>query len=155
MLTQEEAEHLRALEKEFATADVLLFSLSQSFDYDRELLSIDRREKFILTLERGRRKRARLKYQTRGRKIVVLARLDIEGPAHRNPFNSPHRPGERILCPHLHIFRENFGDGIAYMPDEVPGFAITDAADGLAWFVDFLNFCRVNPATVPDIQTEL
>jgi hypothetical protein len=143
------------LEKEFATAELIPFSLGQPFDHERELLSLDRRERFILTLERGRRRRARLKYQTRARKIVVLARLDLDGPAHRNPPDAPHRPGERLPCPHLHLYREGFGDSVAYLPEEAPGFVISDPADGLAWFMDFLNFCRVNPATVPDIQTEL
>lgn len=155
MLTQAEADFLHTLEKEFESADVLPFALSRAFDLERDLLSTDRREKFILTIERGRRRRARLKYQTRARKIVVLARLDINGPAHRNPAGSPHRPGERLPCPHLHLYHEQFGDDIAYKLEDVPGYNVSEFDNGTSWLVDFLNFCNVNPATVPDIQVEI
>lgn len=155
MLNQAEAEFLHTLEKEFESGEVLPFALSRAFDLERDLLSTDRREKFILTIERGRRRRARLKYQTRARKIVVLARLDIDGPAHRNPSNSPHRPGERLLCPHLHVYHEKFGDSIAYALEDVPGYNVSEYDNGTSWLMDFLNFCNVNPATVPDIQVEI
>jgi hypothetical protein len=155
MLTQGEADFLHSLEKQFESSEVLPFALSRAFDLERDLLSVDRREKFILTIERGRRRRARLKYQTRARKIVVLARLDIDGPAHRNPRNAPHRPGERLLCPHIHIYHEKFGDGIAYALEDVPGYNVSDYDNGTSWLMDFLNFCRVNPATVPKIQVEI
>jgi len=93
-ISQAEADTLLALPKMFKGDEPLEFSMTTSMDHERVLLSNDRREEFILTIERGNRKRARLKYQTRARKIVVLARLDLDGPAHRNPPDSPHRPNE-------------------------------------------------------------
>jgi hypothetical protein len=60
MLTQPEADFLHALEKQFDSAEVLPFALSRAFDFERDLLSADRREKFILIIECGRRRRARL-----------------------------------------------------------------------------------------------
>ena len=88
----------------------------------------------FFTIERGNRKRARLKYQTRARKIVVLARLDLDGPHHRNPPNSPYRPNERLPCPHLHLYREGFDGRVAFLPHEVSGFALSDVTNGLgAW----------------------
>jgi hypothetical protein len=122
-------------------------------DYDRILVSQDQREEFILTIERGNRKRTRLKYQTRARKIVVLARLDLDGPHHRNPPNSPYRPNERLSCPHLHLYREGFDDRVAFLPHEVSGFSLGNAANGLACLEDFLRFCQIQ--NVPPIQTEI
>ena len=76
-ISQAEADALLALPKIFKGDEPLEFSMTTPMDYERVLLSNDRREEFILTIERGNRKRARLKYQTRARKIVVLARLDL------------------------------------------------------------------------------
>src|SRR6266446_10221566 len=72
-LTQAEADHLLALAKEFVESDPLIYPYTQPLSYDRALRSIDRREELFLTVERGNRKRARLKYQTRGRGVIVLA----------------------------------------------------------------------------------
>jgi len=130
-MSQAEADALLALPKIFKGDEPLEFSMTTPMDHERVLLSNDRREEFILTIERGNRKRARLKYQTRARKIVVLARLDLDGPAHRNPPESPHRPNERLLCPHLHLYHEGFEDRIAYLISDVPDFigimSFTDA----------------------------
>jgi hypothetical protein len=38
--------------------------------------------------------------------MVVLVRLDLGGAPHRNPFD------EEIGVPHLHLYREGFGDKI-------------------------------------------
>ena len=118
-LTQAEANALLQMPKAFIDAAPLDFSRTQPLSYERPLLSLDRREEFLFDFERGRRNRARLKYQTRGRKVVILARLDLDGPAHRNPPNSPHRPGQRLPCPHFHLYTENFEDRIAYAPADV------------------------------------
>jgi len=51
---------------------------------------------------------SRITYQNRGRAVVVLLRLDLKGSPLRNPND------EVIPCPHLHIYREGFGDKWAY-----------------------------------------
>ena len=150
-ISQAEADALLALSKIFKGDEPLEFTTTTPMDQERVLLSKDRREEFILTIERGNRNRARLKYQTRARKIIILARLDLNGPAHRNPPDASYRPNERLLCPHLHLYQEGFGDRIAYRISEVPGFKITDSTNGLIWLEDFLKFCHVE--AVPAIQT--
>ena len=65
-LTQAEADHLLALAKEFVESDPLIYPYTQPLSYDRALRSIDRREEFSLTVERGKRKRARLKTRHAG-----------------------------------------------------------------------------------------
>lgn len=67
------------------------------------LRSRDGREKFLLDMYRGRINLRKITMQNRARKVVILARLDLHGPLHRNP------DGEEIPTPHLHVYREGFG----------------------------------------------
>ena len=149
-LPQAEADALLQTPKEFVDPAPLEFPNFQALRYERELRSVDRREQFLFDLERGNRIRARLKYQMRGRKILILARLDLNGPAHRNPPNSPHRPGERLACPHFHRYIEGFEDKVAFDPAEVQGLAMRDLTNGVFCLEDFLKYCAVQ--SVPNIQ---
>jgi hypothetical protein len=149
-LTQSEADSLLQMTKEFVDGDPLEFSQIQSMKYDRLLQSLDRHEQFLLTVERGQRKRIRLKYQTRARKVIVLARLDLDGPAHKNPPESPYRPNERLAGPHMHLYRESFEDRIAYDLADVHGLVIRDIGSGVTCLEDFLLFSGV--AQWPAIQ---
>ena len=71
-------------------------------------------------------------------------RLDVNGAPHRNP------DGETILCPHLHIYRENFGDKWAY---PLPLGKFENLDDLHRTFDDFLAECNV--VEPPRIQTGL
>jgi uncharacterized protein DUF6978 len=142
-LSQKEADRLLQMAKEFAEDDPIEFSKTQPMSFERALVSLDRRERFLLDVERGRRKRTRLRYQTRGREVIILARLELDGPDHINPPNSPYHPGERIRCPHIHVYVEGFEDRVAYRLSDVSGLAVTNPTDGLLTFEDFLRFCGV------------
>jgi MoaA/NifB/PqqE/SkfB family radical SAM enzyme len=61
-------------------------------------------------------------------------RLDIDGAPHRNP------DGELIPCPHLHIYRENFGDKWAY---PLPQGKFRNLSDLFRTFEDFMAECNV------------
>jgi hypothetical protein len=152
-LAQSEADMLLKMPKEFINDGPLEFSQNEPMDFDLLLQSEDRREQFILTVERGQRKRVRLKYQTRARKVITLARLELNGPAHRNPPDSPYRPNERLTGPHIHLYRENFDDRIAYNLADVPGLSIRDLGSGVGCLEDFLLFSGVNK--LPAIQLTL
>ena len=149
-LSQAEADYLLSLAKEFTESDPLIFPNTQPLNYNRPLRSVDRREEFVLTVERGNRNRARLKYQTRGRSVIVLARIEFNGRAHRNPPDSPYRPDERMDCPHIHIYREGFDDRIAYDVADIPQLVLRDPGNGLYCLEDFLRFCNVQ--NWPQIQ---
>lgn len=151
-LTQIEADQLLTMPKHALPGSVLELTNSTSMDQDWELLSHDRREEFILTIERGRRKTARLKYQTRARKVIVLARLDLNGSPHRNPIGQPYRPGELLAHSHLHLYREGYDDRIAYLLDEFSGFRFT-FSDDLSALIQFLTFIRLEP--IPPIQQRI
>lgn len=72
------------------------------------LTSLDKREDFLLDVTRMQINVAKVNYQNRARQVVILMRLDIGGSLHRNP------DGEIIPCPHLHIYREGYGDKWAF-----------------------------------------
>lgn len=127
--------------KAFVDSDPIEFSQTQLMNYNRMLQSVDRRERFLPAVERGQRKRIRLKYQTRARKVIVLARLDLNGPAHQNPpDDSTYRPNERLSGPHMHLYRENFEDRIAYELSDVPRLIIRDLGSSVSCLEDFLRF---------------
>lgn len=154
-LAHAEAQRLLQLQKSFQpSVSRIDFPLTLPFDHEFELCGAGSApERFLLDLERGMRKRARLKYQTRAHKVYILARLDLHGPPHRNPPNAPHRAGERFTGHHLHIYHEGFSDRVAYQPNEVPGFVQPSNGDDVSWLVAFLDFCHVKP--VPPIQLSL
>lgn len=148
-LTQAEADLLLKLPKHAKPGAVFELTTSSPMDEDWELLSHDRREEFILTIERGRRKSVRLKFQTRARKVIVLARLDLNGAPHRNPVGQSYRPGELLTSSHLHLYVEGFDDRVAYLLSEVPDFAFA-FSDDLTALTQFLTFSHVEP--IPPIR---
>jgi len=72
-------------------------------------------------------------YQARGRRVVVLARLDFAAP-HRNP------DGTEVGVPHLHLYREGYGDKWAV---EVPADILHNPDDVWQVLHDFMRYCGV------------
>jgi hypothetical protein len=99
------------------------------------------RETFVLDITRGGISLERRTYQTRH--TAILARLDF-GPPHRNPDD------EEIGVPHLHLYREGYGDKWAY---PVPAEHFPNIADPWLTLFDFMRFCTV--VEPPDIEREL
>lgn len=87
---------------------------------------------------------AKVTHQNRARQIVVLMRLDIGGAPHRNP------DGEEIPCPHLHIYREGFGDKWAVLAPEAHYSNLDDLYRTLE---DFMPHCNI--VEPPKIQPGL
>src|SRR5574340_80017 len=102
MLTQTEADTLIAMRKIFVNP--LIVSIPPSSDQTHELIGDDKREPFLLDLWRGTIRLSKLKLQTRGRKVIVLVRLDVDGAPHTNP------DGTKLSGTHLHIYRESYED---------------------------------------------
>jgi len=98
------------------------------------LISRDRRENFSLDISRGKIDLLRGTYQNRSRQVIVLVRLDFGGQPHRNP------DGQEILSPHLHIYREGYGDKWA-MP--FPPAWFFDVSDLWQLLQDFMRFCNI------------
>jgi len=132
-LTQSEADALIAMEKHRADDELWSYpDLGGSISVP--LVSANRREHFFLDVSRRRIDLAKGTYQNRGRQVIVLVRLDFGGPPHRNP------DGEEVGSPHLHLYREGYGDKWAFL-------APTDRFPRLEkpWetLEDFMRYCHI------------
>jgi hypothetical protein len=132
-LTQAEADALIAMEKHRANEERSDFPMGGQ-SVVLPLQSPDRREQFLLDLSRGRIDMLKVKMQNRGRQVIVLVRLDLGGAPHRNPDD------EEIASPHLHVYREGYGDKWAI---PVPPDRFRNVADVWTTLEDFLRFCNV------------
>jgi uncharacterized protein DUF6978 len=108
------------------------------------LISLDKRESFVLDATRAQIKLTKATFQNRARAAIILLRLDLDGPPHRNP------DGEEIPCPHLHMYREDYGDKWA-IPAPVDGYANT--FDLFSKFEAFMLQCNITDP--PRIQKGL
>jgi hypothetical protein len=136
-LTQFEADSLISMDKHRLDDERYPFPTSGSLVVP--LQSFDKREQFYLDIRRGRIDLFKGKYQTRARQVVVLVRLDFGGAPHRNPDD------QEIGSPHLHIYREGYGDKWAY---PIPVNDFPRISDLWGTLEDFLKYCRV---TMPPI----
>ena len=142
-ITQAEADALIAMEKHRVDDKEWLFSIPGE-RLAIPLISHDKREHFILDVSRSQIKLAQATYQNRARQAIVLMRLDLDGPMHRNP------DGMEIPCPHLHVYREGYGDKWA-IPAPIDRY--TNTQDLFSTFETFMNHCNItNP---PSIQKGL
>ena len=132
-ITQTEADALIALEK-MRTDDKEWLFPNPGERLAIPLTSTDKREAFILTLTRVQIKLTKASYQNLARKSIILMRLDLDGAPHRNP------DGVEIPCPHLHIYREGFGDKWA-MPAPVGRYRNTQDLYLTLW--EFMDHCNV------------
>jgi hypothetical protein len=142
-LTQSEADALLAMKKHRVDDTAYQFSMPGE-TLQVPLISANKREPFFLDINRGRLKLNKVTYQNRARTVVVLARLDIDGPPHVNP------DGQEISCPHLHTYREGFGDKWA---GPVPASVFPKLDDLWGTLDDFMAYCQV--AVPPIIERGL
>ncbi len=130
-LTQAEAEALLRMEKIRLDGTEHVFP-DLGGRVEIPLVSRDKREAFSLDISR-RRIALTTKYQTRARQLVVLARLDFNSP-HRNPDDS------EVGVPHLHFYKEGFGDKWAI---EVPKGMLSNPADAWQVLTEFMAYCAI------------
>ena len=143
VLTQAEADRLFGLEKRRVDSTHWNFP-DTGEGITIPLTSTDLRESFRMDLRRARIDIAKSTFQNRARQVVILARLDLGGRPHRNP------DGEVIESPHLHLYREGYGDKWAFA---VPGDLFSDPDNSWKTLKDFMRFCNIiNP---PIIQRDL
>lgn len=145
MLTQAEADSLRALEKKRSD------DTRRDFPVAGEKLTIpiesmDGREKFQLDISRGRIRLTKCTYQERYQSINILVRLDLDGAPHPNPdvnvaplpFLTPYN-GKTLQPPHLHLYVEGYMDKWAIpLPKD-----FTSPADLFMTFQEFCAFCNI------------
>jgi hypothetical protein len=135
-ITQKEADVLIAMEKHDANPSQVWDFPSTGGSISVPLVSADKREPFLLDVTSGRIDLKKGTYQNRARKVIILVRLDFGGQPHRNP------DGVEISSPHLHRFRENYGDKWAEpLPQELAEY-ISDRWELLNKFMEFCNITR-------------
>jgi hypothetical protein len=142
-LTQAEADALIEMDKCRADEKEYLFP-QPGERISIPLTSPDKRESFLLDVTRARIKLTKATYQDRARQVIILMRLDLGGPPHRNP------DGTEIPCPHLHRYREGYGDKWA-IPAPVARY--TDTLDLFSTFEAFMQHCNITDP--PRIQKGL
>lgn len=142
-LTQAEADSLIAMEKHKINDDQTHFP-DTGGRVAISLQSPDRRELFTVDITRSGIKLTKATFQNRGRQVVVLLRLDIEGAPHRNP------DGVEVSCPNLHVYREGYADkwAIPAPPDLI-------ALNGSLYSTVDLFMQRCNVTQMPIIQKGL
>lgn len=131
-ITQSEADLLLAMDKYRENDSRWNFPVGGGYQ-NIPLFSNDKREKFLLDIGRTGFNLKKIKYQTRARNAVILARIDIGAP-HKNP------DGEEIGSPHIHIYKEGYADTYAY-PLSKYGFTFSDDVYDL--LNQFMKFCHI------------
>ncbi|MEW6263877.1 MAG: hypothetical protein AB1641_12450 [Thermodesulfobacteriota bacterium] len=142
-LTQAEADALMAMEKHRVNNERHTFPFA-SGSLTIPLQSPDKREQFLLDISKGRIDLLKGKYQNRARQVVILVRLDFGGKPHRNPDD------EEIPSPHLHLYREGYGDKWAF---PAPADLFADPTDHWRTLNDFMRFCHITQ--LPHIERGL
>ncbi len=134
-IPQSEADELLVLEK-YRADDITRDFLIAGSNLVVPLISPVRREDFLLDLRKASINLMKVKFQTRARTTLVLARIDFSGGFHTNP------DGQDIGHPHIHLYREGFGDKWAFplasLRDQFP-----QPDDHWTTFQNFLDFCHV------------
>ena len=133
-LTQAEADALIKMEKHVSDSSELWEYPDHGGSISVPLQSPDKREQFLLDIYRGRIDLLKGSFQNRGRQAIVLVRLDFGGAPHRNP------DGREIACPHLHIYKENYGDKWA---TTVPANFSSNEKDIMDLLDSFMTYCNI------------
>jgi hypothetical protein len=131
-LTDAEAQALVAMEKVQADDTVRQYPYSGAITVP--LVSLDGRESFRLDIRRARVDLAKGTYQNRSRDVFILLRLDFGSRPHWNP------DGQEVSCPHLHVYRDGYGDQWAV---PLPADAFPDPGDLWRLLEDFYRYCNI------------
>jgi hypothetical protein len=144
-LTQDEADALLAMEK--ISVDDKEWSLPDlGGKLSVPLVSVDKKEHFHLDITKGRINLQKGSYQNRSRDALILVRMCI-GKTHWNP---PELGGNQVGVPHIHIYKEGFGDKWAL---ELPEGFFSNLNDSWQVLMDFMKYCNISK--VPNFRRGL
>jgi len=144
MLTQIEADSLIAMPKRLEQSSQLKFPSGGEKQSWKALSSISR-DHFLMDVNRNGIRLLKCTYQERYRLTEILVRVDVGVTSyHQNP------DGELIRGPHVHLYREGYGDKWASL---LPQDRFASPGDLVQTLRDFLEFCNVE--AVPEIQLSL
>jgi hypothetical protein len=132
-LSQAEADILIAMEKVRVDNQIVEYP-SLGGRVIIPLVAKNKREQFFLDISRGKIDLLKGTYQNRYRQVIILVRLDFGGQPHRNP------DGQEIASPHLHVFREGYGDKWAIT---IPADKFHNPSDSWQLLEDFMCYCNI------------
>jgi len=110
MITQDEFKILLGYKKKFKTDDLIDLYTPR---WERDIVSIESGDTFILNYHHGIINFEKYTFNNR-HPFIVLLRFDSMG-THTNPDGD----GKSFRGPHVHIYREGFGDKIAFPVSEI------------------------------------
>jgi len=141
LLSQDIADKLISMDKKLINCNTLIVPLPNE-SIVIEASSLCEKEHFLFDIWRGKIQIRKYKFQNRYSKNEILLRLDIvpETHFHMNP------DGERIYGPHLHYYKEGFGDAWAKQYTSISN-------NFLDYIADFFKLCNV--VNVPNIQIKV
>lgn len=145
MLTQSEFDQLVHIEKIFKENSSLTLGPAP-IKWTRDIISSDRKETFLLDFIRGSLEIKKYTYNKRYRQSIVLLRICSTG-RHSNPQILG---GECFNGPHVHVYKEGYGDKVAYSINTIginDGFTMDGALKAL---LDYFNVIAQ-----PSIQTTI
>ena len=132
-LDQGTADALIAMLKVRANDDVVHFPGPGGY-ISLPLFSQDGQEFFHLDVRRSGIDLLKATYQNRAMQVVILVRLDLGSAPHRNP------DGAEIPSPHLHLYREGYGDKWAI---PAPYDRFPHIQDLWISLQDFMQYCNI------------
>lgn len=141
-LTQEEADTLIALAKDLKSRSPIAFPPMRSSHQVEAQSSTIPPVDFVFDIQRKTLNPAKCTYNTRSSNVILI-RVDIKGPPHGNP------DGEEVPCPHIHIYREGYGDKWAY---PLENHITTDTSDLVSVLISFLEYNNVTET--PEISEQ-
>lgn len=136
-LTQQEADYLLRLEKQFTNDEPFSFG-PPPIRWTRDLVAKDQRERFLFDFWRGSIVLLRYKQQLRHAPSEILLRFE-SGGRHTNPPGNPHYVGS-LDGPHVHLYREGYDDRIAFPVREI---GVRQPDNMVSTFEDICRYCSV------------
>ena len=134
LLTQAEGDALLGLEKVAVDSSGYIDLPDLGGTIGLDFISHNGREEFVLNYTRHSINLSKRNHHFRGRKVIGLVRLDLDGPPHHNP------DGQEVSARHLHLYMEGYGLKWAF---EIPTDRFTNIDDAFQTLKDFMRYCNI------------
>ena len=141
-MKQNTADYLMGIKKKIVEPSILIPATNEKTTLNVQ--SLDKSEMFQLDINRaGCIKISRCTMQERYGIITPLVRLDLdETKKHQNPDQSI------VVGPHLHVYKEGYGDRWAYALSDLNCCPFTNITDLMITFMEFCKFCNIEEIPV-------
>ncbi len=139
-LTQAEFDFIIGQPKQFEDKITPIELGPAPISWSRKILSLNSNDVFLLDFYRGSFELSRFTFNKRYRQTIILFRYD-QGGRHTNP------DGQTFNGPHIHIYREGFGDKFAFPISEI-GILDTDTIESI--FNKLMRYSNVS--RIPSVE---